>query len=154
MDTQLHTSVCWYRFAVSGDVLADLLALEHRVHHHPSNNCKEWNIIIINVIIIIFVIIIKECTIIPPITARRAKCTGKQIEPLRERKCPQFLNPDLDPVKRKIIKIKMGELNFHTFIMKILTVFTFTLLDLIFVLHILVARLAVVPGSFHLFIVG
>merc|ERR1719220_1320423 len=55
------------RFAVSGDVLADLLALEHRVHHHPSNK-----------------------------------------------------------------------------------VFTFTLLDLIFVLHILVTRLAVVPGSFPL----
>ena len=110
MDTQLHTSVCWYRFAVSGDVLPDLLALEHRVHHHPSNNCKEWNIIIIIVItIIIIVIIINECTIIPPITARRAKCTGKQIEPLRERKCPQFLNPDLDPVKRKIIQIKMRE---------------------------------------------
>ena len=94
-------------------MLADLLALEHRVHHHPSNNCKEWNIIITIVIIIfviiIFVIIIKECTIIPPITARRAKCTGKQIEPLRERKCPQFLNPDLDPVKRKIIQIKMRE---------------------------------------------
>ena len=109
MDTQLHTSICWYWFAVSGDVLADLLALEHRVHHHPSNNCKEWNIIIIIITIIIFVIIIKECTIIPPITARRAKCTGKQIEPLRERKCPQFLNPDLDPVKRKFIQIKMRE---------------------------------------------
>ena len=130
-------------------MLADLLALEHRVHHHPSNNCKEWNIIIT-----IFVIIIKECTIIPPITARRAKCTGKQIEPLRERKCPQFLNPDLDPVKRKIIQIKLRELNCHTFIMRILTVFTFALLDLVFVLYILVARLAVVPGSFHLFIVG
>ena len=34
------TSICWYWFAVSGDVLTNLLALQHRVHHHSSNNCK------------------------------------------------------------------------------------------------------------------
>ena len=38
-----RTSICWYWFAVSGDVLTNLLALQHRVHHHSSNNCKtKW----------------------------------------------------------------------------------------------------------------
>ena len=36
---------------------------------------------------------------------------------------------------------------------KIRTIFTLALLDLVLILHVLVARLAVVPSSFHLFMV-